>query len=326
MWHNHFQEREERYITITNKGTGESLRLSYDEFMGVRSACLDILPRDAEPIKYKVENGPDAFCALMVQALFGDVEERKRFAPLLTDYFLLLEEKEYKGLNVDQISDEFYTSGRGGSVWALNYWVYKAFEDRGLANEDLISLYDKYGLVKHEDGTGGLDATQASYSSAKATKAQPYIYDSGGVLQGLGGIKATTRDEAVLNPDHTEKFLKPQADKRLERVADQTERLMDLGGDLVPPEVLDGAIAATMAGSMGALSLGGHEVLTGARPMTPGVPTPETNVNRIGTQNNGGQYYLSIEKIPIQNITQGTTLGEIAQAARAILPLHRGGY
>lgn len=140
-----------------------------------------------------------------------------------------------------------------------------------------------------------------------------------------GGFKATTRNEAVLNPDHTEKFLKPQANERLERVVDTTERLMDLGGDILPREVIDRALAATLSG-MGALSLGGHEVLTGAQPMTPGVPTPETNVNRIGTQNFGGQYYLSIDKIPIQSITQGTTLGEIAQAARAILPLHRGGY
>lgn len=36
------------------------------------------------------------------------------------------------------------------------------------------------------------------------------LYDSGGVLQGLGGIKATERDEMVLPPDITEKILNPQ--------------------------------------------------------------------------------------------------------------------
>lgn len=36
------------------------------------------------------------------------------------------------------------------------------------------------------------------------------IYDSGGVLHGLGGIKATERDEMVLPPDITEKILNPQ--------------------------------------------------------------------------------------------------------------------
>lgn len=36
------------------------------------------------------------------------------------------------------------------------------------------------------------------------------LYDSGGVLHGLGGIKATERDEMVLPPDITEKILNPQ--------------------------------------------------------------------------------------------------------------------
>ena len=36
-------------------------------------------------------------------------------------------------------------------------------------------------------------------------------YDSGGVLKGLGGIKATVDDEMVLPPDITEKMLRPSA-------------------------------------------------------------------------------------------------------------------
>lgn len=39
-------------------------------------------------------------------------------------------------------------------------------------------------------------------------------YDSGGVLHGLGGIKATVDDEMVLPPDVTAKMLKPSADAR----------------------------------------------------------------------------------------------------------------
>lgn len=35
------------------------------------------------------------------------------------------------------------------------------------------------------------------------------LYDSGGILSGLGGIKATLRDEAVLPPDVTARLLKP---------------------------------------------------------------------------------------------------------------------
>ena len=37
-------------------------------------------------------------------------------------------------------------------------------------------------------------------------------YDSGGVLNGLGGIKATVDDEMVLPPDITAKMLKPSSE------------------------------------------------------------------------------------------------------------------
>lgn len=49
-------------------------------------------------------------------------------------------------------------------------------------------------------------------------------YDSGGVLHGLGGIKATVDDEMVLPPDVTEKMLKPSADARFRA------RVNELGG------------------------------------------------------------------------------------------------
>lgn len=49
-------------------------------------------------------------------------------------------------------------------------------------------------------------------------------YDSGGVLHGLGGIKATADDEMVLPPDITAKMLKPSADARFRA------RVNELGG------------------------------------------------------------------------------------------------
>lgn len=49
-------------------------------------------------------------------------------------------------------------------------------------------------------------------------------YDSGGVLHGMGGIKATVDDEMVLPPDVTAKMLKPSADARFRA------RVNELGG------------------------------------------------------------------------------------------------
>ena len=43
-------------------------------------------------------------------------------------------------------------------------------------------------------------------------------YDSGGVLHGLGGIKATVDDEMVLPPDVTRKLLMPSSDSRAKEV------------------------------------------------------------------------------------------------------------
>ena len=39
------------------------------------------------------------------------------------------------------------------------------------------------------------------------------VYDSGGILNGFGGIKATARDEIVIPPDLAEYMLKPSANK-----------------------------------------------------------------------------------------------------------------
>lgn len=53
-------------------------------------------------------------------------------------------------------------------------------------------------------------------------------YDSGGVLHGLGGIKATVDDEMVLPPDVTRKLLTPSADSRaVEAIAGMRTALND---------------------------------------------------------------------------------------------------
>lgn len=63
------------------------------------------------------------------------------------------------------------------------------------------------------------------YNAAlKESKRRAGVYDSGGVLHGMGGIKATVDDEMVLPPDVTAKMLKPSADARFRA------RVNELGG------------------------------------------------------------------------------------------------
>ena len=54
-------------------------------------------------------------------------------------------------------------------------------------------------------------------------KAHGVVYDKGGVLSGLGGIKATSQDEIILPPDITSKLLSPVAGDVFER------RLAEMG-------------------------------------------------------------------------------------------------
>ena len=54
------------------------------------------------------------------------------------------------------------------------------------------------------------------------------LYDSGGVLKGLGGIKATEKDEAVLSPSLTEKILTPENNLLFDRFANNLETIFDM--------------------------------------------------------------------------------------------------
>ena len=44
------------------------------------------------------------------------------------------------------------------------------------------------------------------------------VYDGGGILHGVGGIKATAQDEMILPPDMTKNLLKAEASGTFERV------------------------------------------------------------------------------------------------------------
>ena len=65
--------------------------------------------------------------------------------------------------------------------------------------------YDKNGYVEKATRRT-TDAVRRNKEAASST------YDSGGILQGMGGIKATSRDEIVIPPILAEKMLEPSAD------------------------------------------------------------------------------------------------------------------
>nr|DAH41068.1 MAG TPA: minor tail protein [Caudoviricetes sp.] len=108
-------------------------------------------------------------------------------------------------------------------------------EKASVSNKPSKNLWDSVSLGKNNislPNSGNSKGT--NFNKWKDTKAGSIIgavsggrgkkYDSGGVLHGLGGIKATVDDEMVLPPDVTAKMLKPSADARFRA------RVNELGG------------------------------------------------------------------------------------------------
>ena len=79
----------------------------------------------------------------------------------------------------------------------------RKYKASGATNEAISSVAD---ILKQKFTTSGKKHVDAALSAAG-------IYDSGGVLHGLGGIKATSEDEIVLPPDITKKILTPTSNK-----------------------------------------------------------------------------------------------------------------
>lgn len=82
------------------------------------------------------------------------------------------------------------------------------------------------GVTKKDTGSGGSTSGsgtkkpsggRGTLGGGKNTN-KVSRYDSGGVLHGLGGIKATVDDEMVLPPDVTRKLLMPSSDSRAKEV------------------------------------------------------------------------------------------------------------
>ena len=80
--------------------------------------------------------------------------------------------------------------------------------------DKIIDAIEKSGRV-HIRSTEGEDDTDGTTDGEETP-----TYDSGGVLHGLGGIKATSRDEIVLPPELAEKILNPTSNAQFKAFAD----------------------------------------------------------------------------------------------------------
>ena len=107
------------------------------------------------------------------------------------------------------------------------------------------------------------------------------VYDEGGILRGLGGIKATSADEMVLPPDITSRMLTPVADERFE------QRIKELG------------------------------FLYGAKNTLPMQSGARFDNHAIGTQHNGNVYQLGRISIS-EGKARTTSVYELARMAQTL--------
>lgn len=112
-------------------------------------------------------------------------------------------------------------------------------------------------------------------------------YDSGGVLKGLGGIKATTQDEMVLPPKLTQAMLSPSSNAVFQ------ERVAQLG------------------------------YLFGTNHDTP-IPAPASAGGGVVNNNTGANYYFNGVQIGAQE-AESLTVAQLARRMR-VLSLHSSNY
>lgn len=128
---------------------------------------------------------------------------------------------EYNGEN---------TKWAGGRPGVTNSESYLPKKDTGAGSKSSGSK-SKVSQRDIERTAKGLVQTgkYKDYNAAlKEAKRRAGVYDSGGVLRGIGGIKATMRDEMVLPPDITERLLKPSSEPVFRQRMDEMRCLLGM--------------------------------------------------------------------------------------------------
>lgn len=148
-------------------------------------------------------------------------------------------------------------------------WHGASEEERRALEAENLRLGTAMGWTRGEDGV---------WYDENGNRA----YDYGGVLRGMGGIKATRRDELILPPDLTQAVLRPALDRKTAAALDMMRAIYGTGSAVSP-------LAALMGRSS------------------------------IGTQNNGDTFVINGMDVS-QRVSMGTTIGELATLAHR-LPL-----
>lgn len=127
------------------------------------------------------------------------------------------------------------------------------------------------------------------------------VYDSGGILHGLGGIKATNEDEMVLPPKQTKAVLKPAEDSLYQKAIDRIDGIFsDHGrsGEIELTQFWKQVFAKQPQNLIFGQQLSGHGYMYSEKNNVPTSVAGNTE-NRIGSQHNGNVAYYQFGGVQI---------------------------
>lgn len=139
-------------------------------------------------------------------------------------------EEQLKSYWTEKLWDEIDGMLDGG---VQSYYAYKTVLDKYAAYGVDQAIIDKILSLLP---TAGLETgiyEQRKYTNGVTAK----IYDSGGILEGMGGIKATADPETVLDPEITRKILSPDSNYRFETFAKSLGIMFETSRRMPSPQI-----------------------------------------------------------------------------------------
>lgn len=115
----------------------------------------------------------------------------------------------------------YTASSSGGGTYTIGSNTGKRFVESAPVGS-IMTGSDGSTWTKNSDGSTTISKNGQTYK----------VYDTGGVLEGLGGIKATDKDEVVFDPDLSSKMLSPQKSREFLNTANALTKILDNSGAL----------------------------------------------------------------------------------------------
>ena len=130
------------------------------------------------------------------------------------------------------LGDWMGTNPSGSEYMSYKDYLENKVEWSTATPERQAELHTRNDLFRGAIGAFGVDTVPVELAKEMLkdghyTESKVKIYDRGGILKGLGGIKATNKEEVILGPDITAKALDPQKSKEFTALTENLKFVTD---------------------------------------------------------------------------------------------------